>query len=88
LGFVLPFAERVFYLLTMICDGYLSIKSNNNRFFEIACKLPVDLQMVLCNRLYHSPRDIIPYTNASFVFKNLFASFEKEAFERIKGYRK
>jgi hypothetical protein len=32
---------------------------NTRRFLEIASRFPMDLQMVLCNRLFSSPKDII-----------------------------
>ena len=34
-------------------------QGNKRRFFRMASQLPLDLQMVLCNRVFGSPKDII-----------------------------
>ena len=33
--------------------------TSGSRFLKIAASLPLDLQMVLCNRMYGSPKDIV-----------------------------
>jgi len=52
-------AAEVFALVVFASDGYLCVSAAPNpfgqddvRFFAIATKLPMELQMVLCNRLF------------------------------------
>ena len=63
-------AAEVFALLVMICDDFFKLtftgeKSEKTdkirRFLEIACSLPIDMQMVLSCRMNHNCGDIIPY---------------------------
>jgi len=56
---------RVLVLTVMLCDGFFVLKTdssakNASRFFHLMMKLPFDLQMVLCNRLFDETRSIIP----------------------------
>ena len=53
------FAQVVF-----LCDEYVRAKAESGdndaaRFFTIASKLPMELQMVLCNRLFGLARDVV-----------------------------
>ena len=36
-----------------------TMDENTARFFAISGKLPLELQMVLSNRVYNSPRDLV-----------------------------
>lgn len=65
------YSAEVFALAVLHCDDYLALKSaeqtgnNENhqiaaRFFQVASRLPMELQMVLCNRLYGLERTLIP----------------------------
>ena len=53
---------QTFALIVLLCDQFFTLteaESQAQRFFAMARLLPMDLQMVLCNRLYSSPRDIV-----------------------------
>jgi len=58
------FIVHLFALVVFYSDNFVAINermahSDTKRFFKIASQLPLDLQMVLCNRVFGSPRDII-----------------------------
>jgi len=70
------FAAEVFCQLVLKCDGYLRLREETNqstgRFFAIAEQLPIDLQMVLCNRLYNVSKDIVSFCDSEAAFWLLF----------------
>jgi len=50
-------AAEVFAVIVFLCDGLLQIKTSTNppaggatRFFVIATRLPLEVQMILCRR--------------------------------------
>jgi len=57
----------IFSLVVFFSDGFLTLKppaddefsQKVGRFFNLASRLPMDLQMVLCSRMFGSPRDVI-----------------------------
>jgi len=55
----------IFVLVVLLADDYYSLKlktdGNHNaiRFFNMMLKLPMDLQMVICNRLFELPKNVI-----------------------------
>jgi len=55
----------IFVLVVLLADDYYSLKlktdENHNaiRFFNMMLKLPMDLQMVICNRLFELPKNVI-----------------------------
>jgi ankyrin repeat protein len=49
---------------------------NNARFFGIACRLPMELQMLLCNRAYLLDRDSIPTTEFEDSFRNIMVRYD------------
>jgi len=53
------FALVVFHSDTFVLINERTAHSDTRRFFRITSQLPLDLQMVLCNRIFGSPRDII-----------------------------
>jgi len=58
------FIGHLFALVVFHSDSFAVINertahSDTRRFFRITSQLPLDLQMVLCNRNFGSPRDII-----------------------------
>jgi len=73
----------------MVCDGYLrpkplpenvpevEIKFNTNtlRFFRIAESLNMDLQMLLCNRVFGLSRTIMPFETRNASFQKMFKLF-------------
>jgi len=64
LGLLDELAAEMFALVVFVSDGLLQINDTTTpspaaRFFSIAARLPLELQMVLCCRLMGSPREII-----------------------------
>ena len=58
------FIGHLFALVVFHSDSFAIINERTahsyaRRFFRITSQLPLDLQMVLCNRIFGSPRDII-----------------------------
>jgi len=58
------FIGHLFALVVFHADSFVTIKertadSDTRRFFRITSRLPLDLQMVLCNRIFGSPKDVI-----------------------------
>jgi len=58
------FSGHLFALVVFHSDSFVVINErtahpDTKRFFRITSRLPLDLQMVLCNRIFGSPRDII-----------------------------
>jgi hypothetical protein len=76
-----PFVGEVFAMIIFLSDNFLAIKKNKEsetkneagakRFFKIASELHFDLQMVLCNRLYNSPKDLVLSKHSESAFKKL-----------------
>jgi hypothetical protein len=57
------FSGLLFALVVFISDDYATRRapdaSNSHRFIGICIRLPIELQMVICNRVYRSTRDVI-----------------------------
>jgi len=85
LGLVEANASSLFALIVFMCDDHLKFKKQQNdhrqpdfvdnfqakvRFFSIAKRLPMELQMLLCNRVYSSAEDSVlkKDTEPAFVF--------------------
>jgi len=69
-------AAKMFALVVFVSDGLLQIKDTTTttpaaRFFKIAAKLPLELQMVLCFRLVGSAKEIIHCKESEAAFKEL-----------------
>lgn len=74
--FVEGAAAEMFSLIVFLCDDILRIpkarvKSNAGRFFSIACRLPTEIQMVLCERYIESGRDTIVPDHKEMAFRDL-----------------
>ena len=68
-------AER-FALVVFVSDGLLQINDTKTttpaaRFFSIARRLPLELQMMLCFRQVGSDKEIIPAKDSEVAFKEL-----------------
>ena len=68
-------AER-FALVVFVSDGLLQINDTKTttpaaRFFSIARRLPLELQMMLCFRQVGSDKEIIPGKDSEMAFKEL-----------------
>ena len=73
-----PFIGEVFALVVFLCDGLLATTkpsaagaSEVARFFQIAIQLPMELQMVLCNRMFGSGKDYVLTRHSEPAFKKL-----------------
>jgi len=75
--------------MVFLSDEYLKIKSAGEsdelkektgamRFFSVASQLPMDLQMVLCNRTLGSAKALILTKNSEPAFVNLAKIFVEE----------
>ena len=75
LGFVDEMAAEMFALVVFVSDGLLQITdatpSPAARFFSIARRLPLELQMVLCYRQVGSCKEIIHGKDSEVAFKVL-----------------
>jgi len=75
LGMLDELAAEVFALTVFLCDDLLQLKSASNpaatRFFTIASKLPMELQMILCHRAADSKKQNILRKNSESAFKSL-----------------
>ena len=76
-----PFIGEVLALVVFLCDDLLatakpsttdaSAASGAARFFQIAVQLPMELQMVLCNRKFGSGKDHVLTKHSEPAFKKL-----------------
>lgn len=70
---------RCFVLVVSLCDGYYKIKTPRSknvsiRFFRIAQRLPMEIQAILCNRLFRVASDTIHATD----FNKMLAQMARE----------
>jgi hypothetical protein len=79
-----PFIGEVFAMIVFLADDFVTLKPDTSspsssssfnqptrRFFRIALTLPMDLQMVLCNRLFTSGKDIVLGKHSEPAFRKL-----------------
>jgi len=75
LGFTEALAAEVFALTVFLCDGLLQLKpaivTTTTRFFAIAKRLPMELQMILCNFVAGSKKQNILRKDSEVAFKSL-----------------
>ena len=76
IGWYNGFASEVFALVVFVSDGLLQIKDTMTttpaaRFFNIARRLPLELQMLLCFRQVGSAKEIVPGKESEVAFKEL-----------------
>ena len=80
LGVLDELAAEVFALTVFLCDDFLHLKPASHpaatataatRFFTIASKLPMELQMVLCRRAVGSMKQNILRKDSEAAFKSL-----------------
>ena len=70
-------ASDCFALAVLVCDGYLgphsSVKTDGrvHHFFSVVSRLPMDLQMVMCNRLFGLRADVVSPANAEASFRKV-----------------
>jgi len=76
-GFSEQDATDVFAMVIFLCDDLLKLNMQAVApcgvpvFFRIACRLPMELQMLLCHRVYGSPKHSIPSHKSEPAFKAL-----------------
>jgi len=81
LGINKVYSAHVFATLVLLSDNYLEIDerlpSTNHkiRFFKISRKLPIELQMVVCNRLFDSVSPLVLRAHSEPEFKRVLAYF-------------
>ena len=75
LGWYDEMAAEIFALVVFVSDGLLEIRNGDQslaaRFFDIARRLPLELQMVLCHRVVGLDKEIIPGKDSEMAFKSL-----------------
>jgi hypothetical protein len=68
-------AAELFAITVFLCDDFLRLKEPNSsatRFFNIASQLPMELQMVLCYRVFGSSKENIKSKDSEVAFKSFF----------------
>jgi len=82
---VADLAAEMLALIVLHCDGYLELRSfkaealarsltRAARFFTLASKLPLELQMTLCSRLFEMPTDVISATKFECSCRSVLAA--------------
>jgi len=87
LGWLDIMVPDLFALIIFICDGFLSFatpdpsiryqeswRSRIARFLRIATSLPMELQMLLCHRVFGCPMNNIPTRLSESAFRRLISS--------------
>jgi hypothetical protein len=84
LGLIDELAAELFALTVFLCDDFMRLKEPSTasspdatgafRFFKIAKKLPMELQMVLCHRVFGSSKENIKSKDSEPAFKRLAAT--------------
>ena len=83
LGVTDALAAELFATTVFLCDDYLRIiksneRSQSDRFFRIVSRLPMELQMIICCRVYGSVKDNILSKDSEVVFQFLAKKFVTE----------
>ena len=81
LGLLDNLAAEMFALVVFVSDGILQIKDTTTatpaaRFFSLARRLPLELQMVLCHLVMGSAKEIISGKESEVAFKSLAESLQ------------
>ena len=85
-------AAEMFALVVFVSDGLLDVDEEDGgsppaaRFFAIAARLPLELQMVLCYRLVDSARVILHRKDGELAFRDLARTLEQEAHPLPSGF--
>ena len=76
-----PFISDLFALVIFLCDDLLSVRTESSpfgtstrkaaRFFQIARSLPIELQMLLCNRAFGAGKNSVLSKHSEPAFKGL-----------------
>jgi len=81
LGFPDATAAALFGLTVFLCDDYLALKppgldSPATRFFSVAQRLPLELQMPLCCQVYGINRLLVPNQDREVALRHLAGIFD------------
>ena len=75
LGLFDELAAKMFALVVFVSDGLLQIKNTTSTpaamFFNIARRLPLELQMMMCHLVMGSPKETIPGKESEAAFREL-----------------
>jgi len=76
IGWYDELAAEMFAIVVFVSDGLLQVKDTTPpspaaRYFGIARRLPLELQMMLCHRVVGSTKEIIPGKDSEVAFKEL-----------------
>jgi len=79
LGWYDETAAEMFALVVFVSDGLLQINNTKTtilaaRFFKMARRLPLELQMIICHSVVGLPKEIIAGKDSEVAFKSLAAS--------------
>jgi len=89
LGLLDELAAEVFALTVFLCDDLLKLKpatatttttTTATRFFTVATRLLMELQMVLCRRTVGSMRQNILHKDSEVAFKSLASLLSFESY--------
>jgi ankyrin repeat protein len=81
LGLVDKDAAELFAMMVFLCDDFMKIKEATAsglgaaRFFNIASQFPMELQMVLCYRVFGSAKENIKSKDSEVAFRQLAKGF-------------
>jgi hypothetical protein len=85
-GLVDADAAELFAMTVFLCDDFLRLKEPSttasteslpiSRFFKIAAKLPMELQMVLCYHVFGSGKGNIKSKDSELAFRFLAQTFQ------------
>jgi len=85
-------ASEVFALVVFLCDSHLRLRetaelseemARTQRFFRLAQRLPMEIQMRLCNLASDLNRDIVPTKFSEKAFRKFAGAFRKEEEENL-----
>ena len=65
---------EILLIVRFFCNGYFKLfgkYSKSHKFFNILYKLPIELQMVICNRLYELTTDFVNSKSMMIVGRNI-----------------
>ena len=81
LGLTNTMVAELFGLVIFLCDGLLAIRRRGTlegRFFQMASRLPMELQMILCYRAYGDMRQYVFSHDSESAFRLLSRVFAKK----------
>jgi len=83
LGLTAAPVASLFALVIFLCDDFLRLQENRDRcdrcrFFMIAVRMPIEIQMILCHRVFGASRDIVLTKYSEPAFASLAASLSSD----------